>query len=532
MKPALRLFALVLPLTAGLLGGAARPALAEVVLHKGNGAEAQTLDPTHSSIIAEQFILKDLFEGLTVFDAAGKITAGTAESWTISPDGLVYTFKLRPNAKWSNGDPVTAADFVFSFRRLEDPKEAASFANLFYPIKNAEAVNSGKAGVDTLGVKPLDDRTLEITLERPTPYLLQLLANQAALPVHQASVEKLKADFAKPGNLISNGAYVLTENLANDHVTLVKNPHYWDAANVRIDKVISYPIDDQAAAQRRFLAGELDMTFEFAADQLKLLKEKVGDQVHVSPNLTNEYYAFDTRTPPFDDARVRRALSMAVDRDFLAEKIFSGTRVGSYSFVPAGLPGYTPAKPDFADKPQLDREDAAKDLLRQAGFGEGGKPLKLTIRFGTNDNNRRIATAVADMWKALGVQVSLLNSDSKSHYAFLRDGGTFEVARAAWVADYADAENFLALPTTANKAFNYSHFASPDYDALVAKSYTETDPAKRLKILEDAEALLARDQPVAPLLSNADLWLVSNKVKGWQDNAADEHLTRFLSKEE
>lgn len=532
MKPALRLFALVLPLTASLLSGSAHSALAEMVLHKGNGAEAQTLDPTHSSIIAEQFILKDLFEGLTVFDATGKITPGTAESWSISPDGLVYTFKLRPNAKWSNGDPVTAGDFVFSFRRLEDPKEAAGYANLLYPIKNAEAVNGGKAGVDTLGVRAVDDRTFEITLERPTPYLLQLLAHQCTLPVHPASVTKLKAEFAKPGNLISNGAYSLTENVPNDHVTLVKNSHYWDAANVRIDKVISYPIDDQATSQRRFLAGELDMNFEFAADQLKFLKEKLGDQVHASPNLSNEYYAFDTRTPPFDDARVRRALSMAVDRDFLAEKIFSGTRVGSYSFVPSGLPGYAPAKPDFADLPQLDREDAAKDLLKQAGFGEGGKPLKLTIRFGTNDNNRRIATAVADMWKALGVEVSLLNSDSKSHYAFLREGGTFEVARAAWVADYADPENFLALPTTANKSFNYSHYANSDYDALVAKSYTEADPAKRLKIMEEAEALLARDQPVAPLLSNTDLWLVSSKVKGWQDNAANEHLTRFLSKEE
>lgn len=531
MKTFLKFIAFTVPLAGGLTLAAALPAQAETVLHKGNGAEAQTLDPTHSSIIAEQFILKDLFEGLTIFDAAGKIAPGAAESWSISPDGLTYTFKLRPNAKWSNGDPVVADDFVYSFRRLENPKEAAGLANLFYPIKNAEAVNGGKAGVETLGVKAIGDHTVEITLERPTPYLLQLLANQSALPVHPASVEKLKADFVKPGNMVSNGAYSLSEHVANDHITLVKNPNYWDAANVQIDKVISYPIDDQAAAQRRFLTGELDMTFEFAADQLKFLKDKLGDQVHVSPNLTNEYYAFDTRKAPLDDPKIRRALSMAIDRDFLAEKIFAGTRVASYSFVPSGLPGYTPAKPDFASMPQLDREDAAKDLLKQAGYGEGGKKLDITIRFSSNDNNRRIATAVADMWKGLGVEVSLLNSDSKSHYAYLREGGAFGAARAAWVADYADPENFLALPTTASKSLNYSHYASKDFDALVAKSYTETDPAKRLKILEDAEALLARDQPVAPLLSNADLWLVSSKVKGWQDNAADEHLTRFLRKD-
>lgn len=520
---------LALLVVAGI-GGAA-PALAETVLHKGNGGEPQTLDPAHTSINVEEFILKDLFEGLTIYDAGGKIIPGAAESWTVSPDGTVYTFKIRAGAAWSNGDPVTADDFVYSFRRVEDPKEAAGYANILFPIKNAEAINGGKAPVDTLGAKAVDAKTLELTLERPTPYLIQLLAHQTALPVNKASIDKFKADFIKPGNMVSNGAYMLAENVANDHITMVKNPHHWDAANVKIDRIVSYPTEDQAATQRRFLASELDLAYNFQADQTAFLKEKLGDQVHITPATATYYYVFDGRKPPFDDVRVRQAFSMAIDRDFLADKIYAGAQLPTYSFVPDGIAGYTPAKLDFADMSQLDREDKAKALLKEAGYGEGGKPLKVEIRYNTNENHKKVATAVADMWKGLGADVTILNADVKTHYAYLQEGGSFDVARAGWVADYADPENFLTLAISSNKTFNYGHYSNPDYDALVAKSYLERDPAARMKILHDAEVMLLRDQSLTPMMNNADLWLVSSKVKGWQDNAANQHLTRFLSKE-
>jgi oligopeptide transport system substrate-binding protein len=519
------------------LGGAmlaSSPAMAETVLHRGNGGEPQTLDQAHTSIDVESNILKDLYEGLTVYDAGGNIIPGIAESWTVSGDGLTYTFKLRANAKWSNGDPVTAGDFVYSYRRIEDPKTAAGYATILYPIKNAQAINTAKAGnpmaPGQLGMRAVDDKTLEIVLERPTPYFLQLLAHQTALPVHQATVEKLGTNFVKPGNMVSDGAYVLSENVANDHITLTKNPNYYDAASVKIDRVIFYPTEDQAAAIRRFEAGELDLQYNFPADQTEFLQKQLGgDVVHVAPYLSTYYYVFDMRHPPFDDVRVRRALSMAIDRDFLSAKIFAGAQLPSYSFVPPGIAGYTPASADFASMSQLDREDAAKKLLTEAGYGPGGKPLKIEIRYNTNANHQKVATAIADNWKELGADVSLMNSDVKSHYAYLQEGGAFDVARCGWTADYADAENFLFLFVSSNKTFNYPHYNSSTYDSLVAQSYKERDPAARAKILQEAEAVLMQDQPTAPLMVTASLWLVSSKVKGFEDNAVNDHLTRYMS---
>jgi len=522
-------------LRAALLLGAvlvgSSPALAEAVLHRGNAGEPQTLDQAHTSINIEEFILKDLYEGLTIYDASGKIVPGAAETWDLSDDGLTYTFKLRGDAKWSDGSPVTAEDFAFSFRRVEDPKTAAGYANILYPIKNAEKVNKGEAQPTDLGVKAVDEKTLEITLERPTPFFLELLAHQTALPVSKASVEKNGADFVKPGTMVSNGAFKLVSHVPNDNLVVDKNPNYWDAANVKLDKVIFYPIDDQAASVRRFEAKEMDLVYNFSADQIDRLRGAYGDQVHVSPTLATYYYAFDTRQEPYSDVRVRQALSMAVDRDFLAKEIYSGSQIPAYSMVPPGIETYgEPAKADFSALSQLDREDKAIALMKEAGYGEGGKPLDIEIRYNTNPNHERVATAIADMWKnTFGANVSMVNLDVSSHYAYLQEGGKFNVARAGWVADYADAENFLALSLSSNKTFNYGHYESAEFDDLMKKSYEETDPAARSKLLHEAETLLMKDQPIAPFLTQADLWLVSGRVQGWQDNAANQHLSRFLN---
>jgi oligopeptide transport system substrate-binding protein len=521
-------------LTGALLASLAFPALAETVIRRGNGGEPQTLDQAQISIDIEGFIQRDLSEGLMTYDRDGKVTHGTAESHTLSDDGKVYTFKIRDAAKWSDGSPVVAGDFVYSMTRLLDPATAAGYANILYPIKGAEAFNTKKGDASALGLKAVDDKTLEITLERPTPYFLQLLAHYTAIPVNKASIDKHGKDFTKPGNFVSNGAYMLTEYVANDHITAVKNPNYWDAANVKIDKVIYNPSEDQAATERMFEAGELDIVYNYQADQREHLTQKYGaDQVFAAPASSTYYYVFDNRKEPFNDIRVRKALSMALDREFLAGKIFGGAQLPSFTLVPDGMEGYTLPKVDIADMDQLDREDAAKALLKEAGYGDGGKPLTIDIRYNTNENHKKVAIAVADMWKALGsnVTVTTQNLDVKAHYAYLQEGGPFDVARAGWSADYADPENFLNLMVSTNKAFNYGHWENAKFDELMKASYNEADAAKRMKILNEAETLMLADYPIAPMMNYASLWLINKKVKGFNQNLVNEHLTKYLSVE-
>ncbi|MGF0536694.1 peptide ABC transporter substrate-binding protein [Agrobacterium sp. ES01] len=520
--------------TTGLLLGTimlgASPALAEAVLHRGNSGEPTSLDPAHISINIEGFIIYDLFEGLTIFGPDGKLQPGAAEKWDVSEDGTVYTFHIRDNAKWSDGTDVTAGDFEFAMRRVEDPKTAAEYATILYPIKNAEEVNTGKVPVEELGVKAIDDKTLEITLKQSTPFFLQLMAHYTALPISKANYEKFGDQFVKPGNMVGNGAFKLEAHVPNDSLTTVKNENYWDAANVKLDKVIFYPIEDDAAAIRRFEAGELDTVYNFSADQIERLRENYGDQVHVSPSLSTYYYAFDMRNPPYDDVKVRTALSMSVDRDFLTQEIFSGAYLPTYSVVPPGMEGYTQAKPDWADLSQIDREDKAVELMKEAGYGEGGKPLNISIRYNTNTNHERVATAIADMWKnVFGANVSLQNLDVASHYAYLKQGGKFDVARAGWAADYADPENFLFLMLSDNATFNYSHYDNKGFDKLVDDSYGVQDQAKRMEMLHDAEQMVVNDQPIAPFMNQAELWMVSKRVSGWQDNAVNDHRSKFFS---
>ncbi|MDD2867576.1 peptide ABC transporter substrate-binding protein [Neomegalonema sp.] len=515
----------------GALMAGASPALAEAVLHRGNPGEPNSLDPAQISINVESFILKDLLEGLTTFNAAGEAIPGAAESWEISEDGTVYTFKLREAGKWSNGDPVTAEDFVYSLRRVQDPAVASKYANILHPIRNAKAVNAGEMKPEELGVRAVDDRTLEIVLERPTPYFLELLTHSTGLPVHRGNIEKDGAEWNRPGKLVTNGPFMLEAHIPNDSLTAAKNPHYWDAEAVKLDKVVFYPVEDQAAAVRRFEAGELDMIYNFSASDLERLRAAHGDRIRATPALNTEYYVFDNRAEPFSDARVRRALSMAIDRDFLAQEIFLGASLPTYALSPP-MAGYTPAQADFAALSQFDREDQAVELMKEAGYGSGAKPLDITIRYNTNPNHERVATAIADMWKTVfGFNVTMSNQDVTSHYAYLQEGGAFQVARAGWVADYGDPENFLTLNITGNPGFNYGKYSNPDYDALIAASYDETDHEKRFQILHDAEAILMKDQPIAPLLHKAELWGLSARVKGFEDNVNNEHPSRFMSVE-
>jgi ABC-type oligopeptide transport system substrate-binding subunit len=487
------------------------------------------LDPQRTATVVEADVDYDVFEGLLTYDAAGALVPGIAESWKVGADGLRYVFTLR-EAKWSNGDPVVAADFVYSFRRLLDPATGAQYANLFYVLANGEAVNKGILKPDALGVKALDARTLEIDLARPTPYILGLLAHQTAAPVNPGNVEKYGKDFVRPGHLVSDGAYVLSDYVPNDKIVLTKNPNFHDAANVRIDREEILPLEDRSAALRRFEAGEIDSYPDVPADAIPFIREKFKSEFHLSPSLGVFYFAFNTRKPPFDDPRVRNALSMVVDRDFLADKIWGGAMLPGDSLVPPGIDDYgPPVTSAFHDLSPIEAEDKARELLRAAGYGPGGKPLHVEIRFNTSENNKATAVAIADMWKELGVTTSFVNTDLKTHYALLRDGGDFDVARAGWIGDYSDPQNFLVLAKSDDVALNYCHYSNPAYDALLAKAETERDLGARAKILRAAEAMLLADQPIMPLMFYSSRNLVSSRVAGWKANLLDRHLTRYLS---
>ena len=519
----------VTALAAALMAATSLTAMAEVVYHRGNTGDPETLDQHKTSTVYEAHILRDLYEGLVAYNAKGEIIPGVAESWTASEDGTVYTFTLREDAKWSNGDPVVAGDFVYSLRRIMNPETGAKYANILYPIKNAEAGNTGDMAVEELAVRAIDDRTLEIALEAPTPYFIDLLGHQTGLPVHPATVEAHGTDFVKPENIVSNGPFTLVEFTPNAQLKANKNPHFHDADNVQIDTVIFYPTEDRGAALRRFQAGELHTNNDAPTEQVAFMKEELGPQFRVAPYLGNYYYALNHEDEALSNPDVRRALSMAIDREFLAEEIWGSVMVPAYSFVPPGIGNYgEPAYADYKNMSLIDREDKAIELLAGAGYSPDN-PLQLEIRYNTSENHKNTAVAIADMWKPLGVEVSMLNTDVATHYAHLRDRGDFDVARAGWIGDYSDPQNFLFMVESDNTGFNYARYNNPEYDALMDEAAKTVDLEKRAQLLQQAEALFMRDLPFIPLMYYGSMNLVSDTVSGFEDNLQNIHPTRWMS---
>jgi len=519
-------FAVSLSMAGGVM---MTPSLAEVVYNRGSAAEPESLDPHKTSTVYEAHVLRDLFLGLVTEDAKSEVIPGAAESWTVSDDGTVYTFKLRQGATWSDGSPVTADDFVFAFQRLQDPKTAAEYASMLQKVKNAKEVNAGKMKPEELGVKAIDANTLEITLVAPTPYFLEVLTHQSTYPVSKAAIEKFGADWVKPGNMVSNGAYTLAEWVPNDHIKLVKNPKFYDADNVKIDVVNYIPTEDRSSAMKRFEAGELDSYDDLPTEQLADLKAKFGDEVRVDPYLGTYYYAIKTDKAPWDNVELRNAISMAIDRDFLAEKVWGNSMAPAYSMVPPGIEGYTTSPAAFAEKSQIDREDDAKAILEKLGYGPD-KPLKMEIRYNTSENHKNTAVAIQEQLKPLGVEVTLLNTDTKTHYGHLEQKGDFDVARAGWIADYNDPETFLEISRKAD-GHNYSDFDNAKFEELMnAATAAGGKPEERYKLLGEAEKVLVDEVGNIPLLYYNYHNIVSKKLSGFEDNVMDRHPSRFISK--
>jgi oligopeptide transport system substrate-binding protein len=516
-------------MTAGLMlaaGLSAAPAGA-LTLHRGIAGDLESLDPHKTSTTVESAVLRELLEGLVIDDGKGTVAKGVAESWSISEDGMVYTFKIRPNATWSNGDPVTAGDFVYSVRRILDPATKAQYASLMYPIKGAQEINEGKADKSTLGVEATDAKTLKITLKASTPYFLSQLTHQTGLPVNEKAVTAHGPEWTKPGKHVGNGAFTLAEVMPQAHYKLAKNGKFHDAANVKLDEVMYYPIEDRSAALKRFRAGEIQVYNDAPNDQIEWMRANMPKELRIAPYAGIYYYTINTSKPPFNDVRVRKALSLAINRELLVEKVTLAGELPGYSFVPPGTNDYTSQMVDWKPMSQADREKEAAKLLTDAGFGPG-KPLKFQLDYNTSENHKKIAVAIQSMWKKLGVDVELFNTELKVHYANLREGN-YAVARAGWIADYNDAQNYLFLAETAGGPLNYTRWNNEPYNKLMAQAAVTNDLAKRRAMLEQAEKMLMEGQPYIPIYYYVSKNLVSQKVLGWNDNVFDAHPSRFLS---
>jgi oligopeptide transport system substrate-binding protein len=503
----------------------------EVVYNRGNDTDPTTLDHHKTTTVAEGNLMRDLYEGLVVQNNKAEVVPGVAESWEVSDDGLTYTFKLRDDAKWSNGDPVKASDFVFAFQRIQDPATAAPYANMLYPIVNAEEINTAGAEIGSLGATAIDDRTLEIKLKSPTPYFLELLTHQTGLPLHQASVEEHGDQFTQPGNMVTNGAYMLESFTPNDKITMRKNPHFHDAENVQIDVVNFIPFEDRATCLRRFEAEEVHSCSDLDNAQMDYMKENLGDQVRIAPYLGTYYLPVKVKKDKLSDPRVRHAISMVIDRDFIANEIWRGSMLPGWSMVPPGIANYpNPVSLEYKDQDILDREDAAKKLLEEAGVEEG--ELSIELRHNTGENHKNTMTALADMLGNLGIETTIVEMEGTGYFDYMKNDGDFDMTRAGWIGDYNDPQNFLFLFESDNLGFNYPRWENADYDALMDKAAVTNDLEERAEILRQAEEILLKEVPIIPIMYYSSGSLVSDKLQGWEDNLMNAHATRWMSLEQ
>jgi oligopeptide transport system substrate-binding protein len=523
MNRAVRRIVAAVAIGAGLVFGAQA---ATINIH--NGGDPASLDPHRLSGDWENRIAGDIFEGLVQHDVNAEPVAGQAESWTISADKTVYTFKLRPGITWTDGKPVTAGDFVFAYQRLMDPKKAAKYAYLQYPIKNAEKINKGEiADLNALGAKAIDDATLEITLERPTAYFLSALTHYTAYPLPRHLLEAKGDDWVKIGNIAVNGPYKPVEWIPGSHVTTVKNQTYYDADKVKIDGAKFFVLEDQSAALKRYRAGEFDILTEFPTDQYAWMQKNLPGQAHAAPFAGLYYYVVNATKPPFSDKRVRQALSMAVNREVIGPQILGTGELPAYSWVPPGIANYgEPAYVGWKGLDQAAKLAEAKKLLGEAGFGPQN-PIKLQLRYNTNENHKRIAVAVASMWKALGVTVELHNTETKVHYEEMTRGDV-EIGRAGWLADYNDPASFLELLISSTPQ-NYGRWSNAEFDRLISEGNAQTDMKTRAALFKQAEQIALDDSAAIPIYYYLSRNVVSPKIKGYVDNAFDIHRTRWLS---
>ena len=487
------------------------------ILVRGGGPDPDSLDPQKARGFEAQSILRDLCEGLTTLDKHAAVAPGVARSWSVSGDGLTYTFNLRPEARWSNGDTVTAADFVAGLERLVDPATGSGYAEYVDVIANAGDIVAGRRPPRDLGVAAPDAATLVITLATPAPYLPTLLSHPSTCPVHRATLAQHPDGFARPGVMPANGAFVLSEWVSGSHITMTRNPRYWNDAATRLGGVKYLLIPDENAELARYRGGELQVTFVVPRGQFDWIKANLADQLHVAPQLTTYYYGFNLRRPPFkDNPQLRRALSLVIDREKLADLVLRVGELPAYGWVPPGIDNYSAQSFDYRGKPMAERIREAQRLYATAGYSRE-KPLSFELRYNSGEVHTKLALAIASMWKeALGADVRLTQVEFKSLLQDI-DRGDVEMFRSSWVGDYNDAYTF-AQYLKSDFGVNLPHYSNPHYDELLAQAATETDPAKRRVLLEQAEAVMLADHPLLPIYFYVNKHLVKPEVLGWYDN--------------
>ncbi len=515
-------------------GDALRAQIIEKNIRRGIADGPVRLDPQFARMPAEIAVLTDLFIGLVAEDPAGAIVPGAAESWDTSADGLTWTFRLRPDQKWSDGRPVEARDFVYAFQRLLAPDSGAPFASMFYNIAGAEALNRGRSkDSDSLGVKAKGAQTVIFTLTHRSPEFLSLLVHHAAFPVRQDLIEKDAEAWTRPGRMVTNGAYSLAEWLPGRYIRLAKNWNFFDSAAVRIDNVFYEIFDVPEAGIEKFFGGELEIFANVPRDQAGELVRSAPRRIRIYPTLTVDYLVINVTKAPFDDPRVRQALALAIDSPTLVQKALQDGEMPADGFLPQGIGGLReppraqPEGPYPVPRPftAAEKRGMAKEMMADAGLGAQDS-VSLTLHYNLSDTNEKVAEAVADMLSQIGVTVVLYGADYAVHYGDLA-AGDFDIARAGWIADFNDPAAYLMLFRQASDPFNYGHFTDDQFEKLMTQA-SKQDALARAATLGRAAERIAELNPVIPLYQHASRNLVAVQVTGWRDNLRDIHPSRYL----
>ncbi|WP_275555830.1 ABC transporter substrate-binding protein [Mixta sp. Marseille-Q2659] len=479
-----------------------------------NGTEVASLDPHKTEGVPESDVITNLLEGLVATDNFGHLVPGVAQAWQQQDN--IWIFTLRTDARWSNGEPVTAEDFVYSWQRLVDPKTASPYASYlqYAHILNVDKIIAGKQPPSALGVKALDKQHLQVTLTQPVPYFTAMLAHTALKPVHRQTLEQWGDKWTRPEHYVGNGAFTLNNWVVNEKITLKRNPQYWDNANTVIETATFLPISSETSDVNRYRSGDIDMTNSAIPPELfPMLKKELGNQVRVSPYLCTFYYELNNQRAPFNDARVRAAVKLTLDRQIIAEKIMGQGQIPAFGFTPPFIDGGKFTAPAWFNQTQAERNAAARKLLAEAGYS-AQKPLSFTLLYNTSDQNKKQAIAAASMWKKnLGANVTLQNQEWKTMLN-TRHEGNYDVARATSCSDYNEPSTFLTM-LLSDSSTNTGFYRSPTFDALMAKSLTAADDAQRADLYQQAENQLDKDSALVPVYYRVSVRLVKPWVGGY-----------------